>query len=100
MPDTRELTRSFFFFFFQRAVAWSNKVEAKERKVERKLKKDRKKEFLKRQRDEPEGGKDDDDDVDDWDDLAAEERLAKKVRKGKMSQRDFDAVTSSGFDDL
>ena len=39
---------------------------------------------LKRPRDETE-------DDDDWDDLAREERMAKKVRKGEVSQKAFDA---------
>lgn len=30
-------------------------------------------------------------DEDDWDQLAAEERMAKKVRKGDVSQKSFDA---------
>lgn len=32
------------------------------------------------------------DDEDDWDELAKEERLAKKVRKGTATQQVFDAV--------
>lgn len=30
-------------------------------------------------------------DADDWEDLACEEKLAKRVRKGKVSQQEFDA---------
>jgi len=30
---------------------------------------------------------------DDWTSLAEEERLAKKLRKGKISQAEFDATT-------
>ncbi|ORX42181.1 DEAD-domain-containing protein [Hesseltinella vesiculosa] len=86
----------------KKTVAWSNKIEAKERKVERKIKKDRKKDFLKRQHDDvSKDQQQDDDDGDDWDDLAQEERLAKKLRKGKISKTQFDSMTgASGFDDL
>ena len=31
--------------------------------------------------------------LDDWASLAEEERLAKKLKKGKISQADFDAMT-------
>ncbi len=31
-------------------------------------------------------------DEDDWDELAKEERMAKKLRKGEVSQQDFDAA--------
>jgi len=31
-------------------------------------------------------------DEDDWDDLAKEERMAKKLRKGEISQQDFDTA--------
>lgn len=32
-----------------------------------------------------------DDDGDDWDELAREERMAKKLKKGEVSQKQFDA---------
>lgn len=32
-----------------------------------------------------------DDDMDDWDELAREEKMAKRLRKGDISQKDFDA---------
>lgn len=32
------------------------------------------------------------DEEDDWDELAKEERMAKKLRKGEISQRDFDVA--------
>jgi ATP-dependent RNA helicase DDX55/SPB4 len=32
------------------------------------------------------------DDEDDWDELAQEERMAKKLRKGEISQQDFDTA--------
>lgn len=69
--------------------AWSAKKEAKMKKQERRTKKERKKEYLKRKAEEVEK---DDDDADDWDELAAEERMAKKVRKGKVNQKEFDTM--------
>ncbi|KAI8089933.1 P-loop containing nucleoside triphosphate hydrolase protein [Halteromyces radiatus] len=91
-PDTRRPKKT---------TAWSNKIEAKDRKADRRLKKDRKKDYLKRKQDSQQDTMDDnDDDLDDndWDDLAKEERLAKKVRKGKISRQDFDAMMND--DDL
>ena len=86
-----------------RAKAWSEKTDAKDRKVERKLKKERKREFLKRQREEQANkGKlehEDDDDDDDWDDLAKEERMAKKLKKGKINQMEFDESVFGASDD-
>ncbi|SAM01604.1 hypothetical protein [Absidia glauca] len=79
----------------KKSSAWSNKTEAKERKLDRRLKKDRKKDYLKRKQDNDDD--DDDNDGDDWDELAKEERLAKKMRKGKISRQDFD--TMMGDDD-
>lgn len=42
----------------------------------------------KRTRDDEDDASGDDDD---WDELAREERMAKKVKKGEITQRDFDA---------
>ncbi|KAF9335555.1 ATP-dependent rRNA helicase spb4 [Podila minutissima] len=113
-----------------KASAWSEKQEAKERKLERQLKKQRKRDYLKRKAngeipegddakdgegeddnsddedgDEDESGskdnnKDDREDEDDWEELQNEERLAKKVKKGKMSSRDFDKQVGNMFADL
>ncbi|KAF5370137.1 hypothetical protein D9758_001025 [Tetrapyrgos nigripes] len=82
-------------------AAWSNKVVKKEERDKRKEKKNRKRKWLKEQaatekssqdlkrsREEVEDGGDS---GDDWDDLAREERIAKKVRKGEVSQKAFDA---------
>ncbi|KAG0221228.1 P-loop containing nucleoside triphosphate hydrolase protein [Mortierella sp. GBAus27b] len=106
--------------------AWSEKQEAKERKIERQLKKQRKRDYLKRVangeikegegkkndgKDSPEsedsdderGGKSKmevDDDEESWEELAREERLAKKVRKGRMSAREFDKEVGNMFSDL
>lgn len=57
------------------------------KKQDRRTKKERKKEYLKRKSEQVDK---EDDDVDDWDELAAEERMAKKVRKGKVNQKEFD----------
>ncbi|KAF9371192.1 ATP-dependent rRNA helicase spb4 [Podila verticillata] len=114
-----------------KASAWSEKVEARERKLERQLKKQRKRDYLKRKANGeiPEGDdtkdgededdnsgeedgdedeseaknnnkKDEDEDEDDWEELQNEERLAKKVKKGKMTSRDFDKQVGNMFADL
>ncbi|CAO3689517.1 unnamed protein product [Umbelopsis vinacea] len=87
-----------------KAKAWSDQTDAKDRKVERKLKKERKREFLKRQREEAatkekEGEQQDDGDDDDWDELAKEERMAKKLKKGKINQMEFDESVFGASDD-
>ncbi|KAF9212186.1 ATP-dependent rRNA helicase spb4 [Podila verticillata] len=114
-----------------KASAWSEKVEARERKMERQLKKQRKRDYLKRKANGeiPEGddtkdgededdnsgeedgdedeseaknnnNKDEDEDEDDWEELQNEERLAKKVKKGKMTSRDFEKQVGNMFADL
>ncbi|KAF9957584.1 ATP-dependent rRNA helicase spb4 [Mortierella alpina] len=115
-----------------KASAWSEKQEAKERKLERQVKKQRKRDYLKRVangeikagegggdegegeeedgegEDEDEtkkssGGKhelEDDDEEDSWEALALEERLAKKVKKGKLTSKDFDKQVGNMFADL
>lgn len=86
-----------------KAKAWSEQVDAKERKADRKLKKERKREFLKRQREQEKQPKqpqeDDDDDEDDWDELAQEERMAKKLKRGKINQMEFDETVFGASDD-
>ena len=86
-------------------ASWSGVVNKKEQRVKRKEKKVAKQKWLranqqetaetstgrllaKRTRDDEE---DADGDDDDWDELAREERMAKKVKKGEITQRDFDA---------
>ncbi|KAF9295033.1 ATP-dependent rRNA helicase spb4 [Linnemannia elongata] len=114
-----------------KASAWSEKQEAKERKMDRQLKKQRKRDYLKRlangeikagegkegegddddddEEDEKEdakdkktdmGGDEDEDDEDSWEALAREERLAKKVKKGKLSSKEFDKEVGNMFADL
>lgn len=62
-------------------AAWSEKVDAKERKVVRKEKKQAKKEFLKKQEQEEKETKkrDLEEDLEDWE----EEKMAKKAKKGR-----------------
>ena len=60
------------------------------------MKRDRKRQWLKSQATanhsaSPKTVEDRGDDEDDWDELAKEERLAKKVRKGTATQQAFDA---------
>ena len=117
-----------------RTSAWSEKQEAKDRKLDRQLKKQRKREYLKRvangeikegedkgeksgdgEGDDSDGNDDDEDDTkkgdakggeveedeeDSWEALAREERLAKKVKKGKLSAREFDKEVGNMFGDL
>ncbi|KAF8897556.1 DEAD-domain-containing protein [Infundibulicybe gibba] len=85
-------------------AAWSEKAEKREERDKRKEKKSRKRKWLKEHAaaagpgdaatlsNQPQGvgsgGEDDSEDIDDW---AKEERMAKKVRKGELSQKAFDA---------
>lgn len=84
----------------KRNAAWSQQADDKEDKDKRRTQKARKRQWLKSQnvvsgdskgalqtsraRVEESGGEDD------WDELAREERLAKKLRKGTVSQNEFD----------
>ena len=75
-------------------VAWSNKITRTEEREQRKEKKDRKRKWLRSQQQSTEAGQvpdgDDDDDDDDWEELAREERMAKKLKKGGINQSEFD----------
>ncbi|KAG9317277.1 DEAD-domain-containing protein [Chiua virens] len=84
----------------KRNVSWSQQTANKAEKEKRKLKKDRKRQWLKTQATanpdatipaESRLADGSVNDGDDWDELAKEERLAKKVRKGTASQQAFDA---------
>jgi ATP-dependent RNA helicase DDX55/SPB4 len=84
----------------KRNAAWSQQADDKEDKDKRRVQKARKRQWLKSQsvvsgdskgalqtggaKPEESGGEDD------WDELAREERLAKKLRKGAVSQKEFD----------
>ena len=76
----------------KKSVAWSEKIEAKERKSIRKEKKQKKREYLKRMKEEEEAKKKRalEDEEDDWEELAKEERLFKKVKKGQLDRNTFD----------
>ncbi|KAI0093577.1 DEAD-domain-containing protein [Irpex rosettiformis] len=82
-------------------LAWSNKVSKREVKEKRKEKKERKKKWEREQQVEdsatasgsakrPRSPDDEDDGEDDWEELAREERMAKKLKKGEISQTEFD----------
>lgn len=75
-------------------AAWSEKVDAKERKVVRKEKKQAKKEFLKKQEHEQVETKkrELEEDLEDWEEMAEEERMFKKVRKGRMDKNAFEEM--------
>jgi ATP-dependent RNA helicase DDX55/SPB4 len=85
-------------------VAWSTQALKKETRDKRKDKKVKKKQWLKSQPSQPpspgseipqkrglEVDDEDEDNEDDWAELAREERMAKKVRKGEVTQLEFDA---------
>lgn len=81
----------------KRNLAWSEKIVRKEEQEKRKDKKIRKRKWLRAQAAEPshEGlntpGENNEVDGDDWAELAREERMAKKVKRGDISQKVFDA---------
>lgn len=84
----------------KRNAPWSQQAANQEQKEKRKLKKDRKRQWLKSQTSAShstmtpatsQSVEDSRGDEDDWDELAEEERLAKKVRKGTATQQAFDA---------
>ncbi|PFH52747.1 hypothetical protein AMATHDRAFT_73879 [Amanita thiersii Skay4041] len=81
-------------------AAWSEQMAKKEERERRKEKKTKKKQWLKAQTESannetmPGGKRSHDNDSngdDDWEELAREERMAKKVKRGEISQKDFDA---------
>jgi ATP-dependent RNA helicase DDX55/SPB4 len=88
-------------------TAWSEKLEKRQEKEKRRVKRFSKKKWLKaqetvpglgsetllgkRQRDGWNGNMDNANNDDDWAELAREEKFAKKLRKGDVSQKDFDA---------
>jgi ATP-dependent RNA helicase DDX55/SPB4 len=91
-------------------IPWSKQLAKKDVKEKRRAQKAKKKRWLastqpgerhtgpKRMRtDSEERMTDPAEGEDDWESLAEEERLAKKLKKGKISQAEFDATT---FTDL
>jgi ATP-dependent RNA helicase DDX55/SPB4 len=78
-------------------AAWSDKATRQQMRELRKEKRKRKKAWLKSNETpstakgrEQEG--ETSDNGDDWEELAEEERMAKKVRAGKMNKKDFDKM--------
>jgi ATP-dependent RNA helicase DDX55/SPB4 len=78
--------------------AWSDKHSKKEEREKRKEKKDRKKNWLKTQEKTEVGAQnslkreraeDEQEGKAEWAELAKEERMAKKLKKGNISQMDF-----------
>jgi len=89
-------------------VAWSNQTLKRETRDKRKDKKAKRKQWLKSQQPQPspsasavpqkrglETGGEDEGDQDDWAELAREERMAKKAKKGEITQLEFDAEFAS-----
>jgi ATP-dependent RNA helicase DDX55/SPB4 len=90
----------------RRNLAWSEHTTKNEERDKRREKKMRKKKWLQTQAIKPPHSEDeglgkgvhneDDNKLDeDWADLAREERMAKKVKKGDISQKTFDAEFGS-----
>jgi len=91
----------------KRKAAWSEKFEKKQERETRRGKRISKKKWLKtqeavlgigsetllgkRQRDGSNERMDGANDNDDWVELAREEKMAKRLRRGGVSQKDFDA---------
>jgi len=86
-------------------TSWSEQTNRKEERDKRREKREKKKNWLKEQRSMEAATPDNTSnkrlhselidrksDEDDWDDLAKEERMAKKLRKGEISQQDFDTT--------
>ena len=85
-------------------VAWSNQTLKRDVRDKRKEKKSKRKQWIKSQQSGPSSSAsalpqkrglevDDEDEgnEDDWAELAREERMAKKVKKGGITQLEFDA---------
>ena len=87
-------------------VAWSNRTVKRETRDKRKEKKVKRRQWLKSQRPQPspstsavpqkrgleaDDEDEDEDEEDDWAELAREERMSKKAKKGEITQVEFDA---------
>jgi ATP-dependent RNA helicase DDX55/SPB4 len=85
-------------------VAWSSQTLKRDVRDKRKEKKAKKRQWVKSQQSQPsspasavprkrerEADDEDEDDEDDWAEISREERMAKKVKKGEISQLEFDA---------
>lgn len=74
-------------------TAWSNKAVKQEEKERRREKRTKKKQWEKAQENEKKRQRqmeDEREDGEDWAELAKEERMAKKVKRGDVIQKDFD----------
>eukprot|EP00047_Mylnosiga_fluctuans_P003973 m.232036 g.232036 ORF g.232036 m.232036 type:complete len:609 (-) comp12292_c0_seq1:34-1860(-) len=76
-----------------KTAAWSNQLEHKAKKEKRKA---RRAFLAKTKKDDAQK---EEDNEDDWDDLAKETRLAKKLKKGKITSEEFDEATGMQSDD-
>ncbi|KAI6119324.1 DEAD-domain-containing protein [Pisolithus croceorrhizus] len=86
----------------KRNTAWSQQAEVKEKRETRKLKKERKRQWLKVQAagsvtcvaltEQNSHETESDGDQDDWEELLKEERMAKKVKRGEATQEEFDEI--------
>jgi ATP-dependent RNA helicase DDX55/SPB4 len=102
----------------RKTEAWSKKKEAKAAKAVKAVKRERKREWKEREleekiraevagekRDAPEG-EGGDDNEDDWAAMEREERLVKKMRKGKIGKGEFEKLMAEeeaelgSFDDM
>ncbi|KAK2466230.1 hypothetical protein APHAL10511_001872 [Amanita phalloides] len=82
----------------KRNTAWSEQTSKREEREKRKDKRAKKKEWLKTRAIEQSKPSNDsskrlrvEDDEDAWEELAKEERMAKKLKRGEISQSEFDA---------
>lgn len=76
----------------QKNAAWSKEMNRKVVKEKRKDKKVKKRERMKATEDAAAAGSEvGEDEEDDWDELAKEERMAKKVKKGTLDSNAFHA---------
>ena len=85
----------------KRNTAWSEHTTMKEERQKRREKRTKKKQWLKRhatatsERSKAIGNtdkrvEDDSEDEDTWEEVAKEERMAKKLRRGEITQKEFD----------
>jgi ATP-dependent RNA helicase DDX55/SPB4 len=82
----------------KRNAAWSGQSSRKEERQNRRDKKAKKKQWLKakatsanEQTTSPKRPRAEEDGEDTWKQLAREERMAKKLKRGEISQKEFDA---------
>eukprot|EP00163_Fabomonas_tropica_P018000 TRINITY_DN3201_c0_g1_i1.p1 TRINITY_DN3201_c0_g1~~TRINITY_DN3201_c0_g1_i1.p1 ORF type:complete len:143 (+),score=51.65 TRINITY_DN3201_c0_g1_i1:140-568(+) len=74
--------------------AWSKKKEDRAKKLTRKEKKKRKREAIDAQAIKDDG------DSDDWEQLQREARLLKKLKKGQITEQEYNELTNQTAEDL